>query len=78
MRPCLGLNPGSLTSQLWSFIPPFTDGLPWWLRGKELAGNAEDLQKMWVRFLEKETATRSRILAWKTPWTEGSLAGYSP
>ena len=28
--------------------------------------------------LEKGTATHSSVLAWKTPWTEGSLAGYSP
>ena len=27
--------------------------------------------------LEKEMATQSSILAWKTPWTE-SLTGYSP
>ena len=27
--------------------------------------------------LEKEMATHSSILAWRTPWT-GSLAGYSP
>ena len=27
--------------------------------------------------LEKEMATQSSILAWKTPWTE-SLMGYSP
>ena len=28
--------------------------------------------------LEKGTATHSSVLAWKTPWTERSLAGYSP
>ena len=28
--------------------------------------------------LEKEMATHSSILAWKIPWTERSLAGYSP
>ena len=39
--------------------------------------------EMWVRYLgqgdslEKEMATHSSILAWKTPWTE-SLAGYYP
>ena len=27
--------------------------------------------------LQKETATQSRILAWKIPWT-GTLVGYSP
>ena len=28
--------------------------------------------------LEKEMATHSSILAWKIPWTEEHLAGYSP
>ena len=28
--------------------------------------------------LEKELVTHSSILAWKIPWTERSLAGYSP
>ena len=28
--------------------------------------------------LEKGVATHSRILAWRIPWTERSLAGYSP
>ena len=28
--------------------------------------------------LEKGIATHSSVLAWKTPWTERSLAGYSP
>ena len=28
--------------------------------------------------LEKEIATVSHILAWEIPWTERSLAGYSP
>ena len=28
--------------------------------------------------LEKAMATHSRILAWRIPWTERSLAGYSP
>ena len=34
------------------------------------------MQETWVRFLgredplEKETATHSNILSWKTPWTE--------
>ena len=29
------------------------------------------------RFLEKEMATHSSVLAWKIPWTE-SPVGYSP
>ena len=28
--------------------------------------------------LEKEMATHSSILAWRIPWTEEFLAGYSP
>ena len=28
--------------------------------------------------LEEEMATCSSILAWKIPWTQRSLAGYSP
>ena len=28
--------------------------------------------------LEKGKATRSSVLAWKIPWTERSLVGYSP
>ena len=28
--------------------------------------------------LEKGVATHSSILAWRIPWTERSLAGYSP
>ena len=28
--------------------------------------------------LEKEMATHSSILAWRIPWTEESLVGYSP
>ena len=31
----------------------------------------------WEDPLEKEMATHSSILAWKTPWTE-NLVGYSP
>ena len=28
--------------------------------------------------LEKEMATHSSILAWRIPWTEEPVAGYSP
>ena len=28
--------------------------------------------------LEEGMATHSSILAWRIPWTEGSLVGYSP
>ena len=56
-------------------------GLPWWLSGKEPTCQCrrrgfdslgqEDL-------LEKEMATHSSILAWKTPWTEEPGGLYSP
>ena len=32
----------------------------------------------WEDPLEKEMANHSTILAWRIPWTERSLAGYSP
>ena len=47
-------------------------GLPWDLRGKESSCNAEDIGSIpgWEDPLEKEVATQSSILAWKTQWTE--------
>ena len=47
-------------------------GLPWWLRGKESACNAETRVRSlsWEDPLEKEMATHSSTLAWKIPWTE--------
>ena len=42
------------------------------------------MQETWVQSLgqehplEKEMATHSSILAWRIPWTERILAGYSP
>ena len=52
--------------------------LPRWLNGKESACQAEDGCQIGVtgsipglgRFLEKEMATYSSILAWKIPWRE--------
>ena len=50
----------------------------------QLVKNTPAMQETQVRVLgwedplEKEMATHSSILAWKTPWTERSLAGYSP
>ena len=32
----------------------------------------------WEAPLEMVSATHSSILAWKIPWTEANLAGYSP
>ena len=45
--------------------------------------NLPAMQEMWVQCLgwenslEKEMATHSSILAWRIPWTEEPLAGYS-
>ena len=42
----------------------------------QMVKNLPAVQETWVRFLEwedpleKEMATHSSILAWKTPWTE--------
>ena len=47
--------------------------------GKESAFNeGNQVQSLsWEDLLEKGMTTHSRILAWRTPWTE-ELAGYSP
>ena len=48
------------------------NGLPWWLRQKNLAAT----QETWLQPLgqedplEKGMATHSSILAWRVPWTE--------
>ena len=57
-------------------------GLPQWLNGKESTRNAEP-QETWVQSLgredplEKEMATHSSILAWKSHG-QRSLVGNSP
>ena len=57
------------------FFIYFMFKLPWWFNDKELALS---MQEMWVQSLgqdgslEKGTATHSRILAWRIPWTEGA------
>ena len=53
----------------WQPTPVFL-GFPCGSAGKESACNARDLGLIpgWGRSLEKEMATHSRILAWKTPW----------
>jgi len=56
-------------------------GLPWWLSGLKKKKISVPMQEIQVSFLggedplEKEMATYSSILAWKSPWTEepGSL-----
>ena len=46
--------------------------------------NLPALQEIWVQSLgqedplEKGMATHSSVLAWRIPWTERSLASYSP
>ena len=46
--------------------------------------NLPAMQEMWVWFLGRENAleegmaTHCSILAWRIPWTEDLLAGYSP
>ena len=42
-------------------------------------GNIKDIQPLSQEdLLEEEMATHSSILAWRIPWTERSLVGYSP
>ena len=53
------------------------EGIP----GSSVVKNPPAMQEIWVQVqdpLEKEMATHSSILAWEIPWTEESLAGYSP
>ena len=47
-------------------------GLPCWLSGKEFTCQAGDVGSIprSGRFLVKEMATHSSILAWEIPWTE--------
>ena len=53
-------------------ISSWKDSLFLWAEGKASAYNAGDPGSIpgWGRSLEKEMATHSSILAWKTPWTE--------
>ena len=46
-------------------------GLPWWLSNKESTCNAEvkGLIPGLERYPEKEMATHSCILTWRSPWT---------
>ena len=52
-------------------------GCPGGSDGKESACSAKDLGSIpgWEDPLEKETATHSNLLAWKSPWEE---PGYHP
>ena len=64
------LTQGSLHSQIYN--GSFLRRLPWWLSGKESARNAGDLGSSPDREdpLEKEMATHSSVLVWRTSWTE--------
>ena len=55
-------------------------GFPGGSNGKESACNIGDPVSIpgSGNPLEKEMATHSSILAWRIPWTEEFLAGYSP
>ena len=65
-------------------FPPSSlpSGFPGGSDGKESAGNARDLGSYpWIEEdpLRREwLATLTSIFAWRIPWTERSLAGYSP
>ena len=43
-----------------------SDGLPWWLSGKESTWNAGGMEDP----LEKEVTSHSSIVIWEIPWTE--------
>ena len=57
-----------------SVYKQLSEGLPWWLSGKESTFSAEDLET-WVQSLGQEDpleegmANHSSNLAWKIPWT---------
>ena len=69
---CLCLFP-PLFFKHFNIVVQCTQGLPWWLSGKEPACQC---RRGTVRSqgredpLEKEVATHSSILAWGSPWTE--------
>ena len=50
----------------------------------QMVKNMPAVQEIWVQSLDQEDplekgmATHSSVLAWKIPWTERSLASYSP
>ena len=54
-------------------------GILWWLSGKRIACNAEDLGSIpgSGRSPGEGNGNPLTILAWRIPWTR-SLAGYSP
>ena len=61
-----------IKNESWIFLMYFSVcGLPWWLSNKESACNArvEGLIPGLGRFSEKEMATYSCSLTWRSPWT---------
>ena len=60
-------------------IPSWLHGFPGGSEGKASACNTEDPDQSlgWEDPLEKEMATHSSTLAWKSPWMEEPV-GYSP
>ena len=68
---------GSTETLLWSGPPQVT---PW----SRSCLPAQESEETWARSLgwdnplEEEMATHSSVLAWRIPWTERSLVGYSP
>ena len=59
------------TSILYSIVN-YSQGLPWWLSGKESACSSGDMGLIPDQkdSLEKGMAIHSSILAWRIPWTE--------
>ena len=73
----------SCNSFLWlGFTPEYLSTLTSVSNGSAVK-NLPAMQEMWVQFmsqkapLEKEMATHSSLLAWRIPWTERSLVGYT-
>jgi len=55
----------------WALL--YYKGLPWWLGGKKICLQVQEMQVrslVWEDPLEKEMAIHSGILAWEFPWTE--------
>ena len=68
---------------LWNMIQCFS-GKPWWRGDKESSCQCRRCKRLkfnpWAGKipLQKETATRSSILAWRNPWTEEPGGLHSP
>ena len=66
---------GPLSSPSTPSPAPIIRSVPGGSDSKKSACNSGDLS--WEDLLEKVMATHSSILAWRVPWTERSLEGYS-